>query len=52
MKKIRIKMKGKEEFRKVKVKEIQALCVPGRYYEKVEVDNGHYLLQRVVNGYV
>lgn len=52
MKKIRIQLKDKEEFRKVKVKEIQVLCVPGRYYEKVEIDNGHYLLQRVVNGYV
>ena len=44
-------MKGEEEFRKVKVKEIQALCVPGRYYEKVKIDNGTYLLQRIVNGY-
>ncbi len=52
LKKIRVKLKGEEEYRKVKVSEIQALCVPGRYYEKVEIDNGYYLLERVLNGYV
>jgi hypothetical protein len=52
LKKIRIQTKEEEESRKVKVKEIQALCVPGRYYEKVKVEHGYYLLQRVVDGYV
>jgi hypothetical protein len=52
MKKIRIQIKDSEETLKVKVKDIQALNVPGKYYEKVEFEKGYHLMLRVVNGYV
>ena len=51
LKKIRIQVQNREEVQRVKVKDIQALRVPGKFYEKVRLEKGDHLLQRVANGY-
>ena len=52
MKKVQIQVNNSEEVRNVKVKNIQALCIPGKFYEKIELEIGYHLLERVANGYV
>lgn len=48
--KIKVQLKGQKKTQNFIVKDIKVLRMPGKFYEKVNINNDEVLLERIVNG--